>query len=379
MKKILISVITLFFLLSPISAVLALDFNKINLKTSLCAVETNDLYNLSFYSSKKELDNSDKLAIEKILNNIRKNKNTCYQKISKIKNLDNTFPFINNQEIDACAIIGNLEEKNSHYLNLLNFTLEELNKKGYQNEQQIKDIIKLINVEIAKINPICKAKSQITDFPNPISASDSATLLNYYKDQTNKLSNTYWPAKSIIPLFKKVNETMDLATREYFINYGEFSIDNVLPFISKLSFEKGIIKFNEQSLQSFEEKTFDYYLNNLPIKIITTGTETKIQGGKINIISEAKITMDNDGIFVDEKNINKALENFLKNKFEKQGEFSLFISEKNNIVLQGKFLKDGRILGIFKKKAPTFQSYSWFEEDFVLENQNRPWWFWLTF
>ncbi len=379
MKKIIISIIALFFLLSPISATLAFDSNKVNLKTSLCAVETNDLYNLSFYSSKKELTNSDKLAIEKILNNIRKNKNTCYQKISKIKNLDNTFPFINNQEIEACTIISNLEEKNSHYLNLLNFTLEELNKKGYQNEQQIKDIIKIINEEIAKINPVCKAKSQITNFPNPISATDSIALLNYYKDQTNKLSNTYWPAKNIIPLFKKVNETMGLATREYFINYNEFSIDNVLPFISQLSFEKGIIKFNEQSLQSFEDKTFDYYLNNLPIKIITTGIETKIQGGKINIISEAQITIDNDGIFINNKNINKALENFLKNKFEKQGEFSLFISEENNVVLQGKFLKDGKIIGLFKKKAPTFQSYSWFEEDFVLENQNRPWWFWLTF
>ncbi|MDO9509712.1 MAG: hypothetical protein Q7J14_00310, partial [Candidatus Magasanikbacteria bacterium] len=101
--------------------------------------------------------------------------------------------------------------------------------------------------------------------------------------------------------------------------------------------------------------------------------------GKINIISKNAITINNNGFLINNENINNALESFLKNNPKKQGEFSLFISEKNNIELQGEFLKDGKILGIFNKKNPTYQSYYWSEENFVLKNQNRPWWFWLTF
>lgn len=379
MKKLFTFVFFLFFSLFPFFKVTAVDFTKTDLKASVCAVENSDLFELKKYLNKDVLENQDKKEIEKIIAKIRKAKNVCFQKLSLIKHIDEVFPIINNQELDSCLAVGNLEEKNSHYLNLLRFDQEELNKKGYENEQQIEKVIEIVNAEIKKIRPLCQTKKQLAGFPHPLSAIEPTAMLNYYKNQTAKLSNNFGIGKNFIDNFKNLTQIVDLSVYEYLVNNNEFEMEKILPIISTMTFEKGLIKFDDQILNSSEEKIFDYNIDNLQTKIISNGLESKIQSGKTTVYFETAVQVELEGIFINNQNISKALEIFLKNKYEKLGTFSLFTAPENSIFLIGKSIKKGRLLGIIPKEAPIYQDYLWKNDEFILQEQNRPWWYWLVF
>ncbi len=374
MKKIIVTTIiaSLLPFSGPVKAIS--DYNKINFKSSICAVEYYDLKNLQNLSQKITYSANEKNEIIKIANKIKKAANICREKISKAKDIDSVYPLINEKENDSCFINGSLQESASHYLNILRFTPEEMKGKGYKNEEEIKSLLNETVSEIKKINYYCKNKQTLPEPAFPSNAENTSPLLNYFRSQTLKTTKTTNDSLMFMKNFKRINEKNSSLTKEFIINHNDFSLEEILSLISELSFEKTGVYFQNEKFISEEEKFFNASWPELPFTIRRQGESTEIILAKIKINSQSNLRIGEQTITMGDVNIATALREFLRQNPENQGIFNLSIDEEGTPVLQGVLKIKARLFGLFPINIQQKQNYFFSGNSFILQNQQSPWW-----
>lgn len=373
MKKIVLSIFLSFLLILPVFGATT-DYSRLNLKSSLCAVESTDLHTIQLFSQKKELTNKEIDEIKKIIKKIKISKNVCKEKIAKTDNIKNVYPLLSEKELNSCIILDLKKEAITHYFNILNFNQQDLTNKGYINKEEIEEIIKIINKEITEIKPLCKTKRIISNFTAPFFTNNAFFINNYFKNETINAINNTTNYTSFLSNFKKINNIVDILTKDYLINNEEIYIENILPFITEFTIVKGKIFLQNQEFTSNEQKTFNFGLNDKNIKIINQKNSSTLIFKNIKINIKIPFKFFQEKIIVNTDDISSPLELFLENIKNNKGEFSLSKNTDDYTFIQGTLFKTKRILGIFSVNIPIKQTYYFINDAFILQNENKPFW-----
>ncbi len=374
MKKIFLSTIFSLIFITPVYGAV-FDYNKLNLKSSLCAVENNDLITLQNISLQQEITKKELENVKQILSKIKETKNTCRQKISKAENIDAVFPFISKEELDACEVLGAKKEASSHYINILKFDQKELLDKGYKNKEEVEEILKIIDQEIKKFTSLCSTKRSPTDLSVPVFTDNSLSLNNYFKNEVSKIASQTNNPIVFLDNFKKLNKLINLLENDFLTNHNDFLIQELSSFISEISFANGKVFLQNQEFSSSETKKFNFTLVEKNINILHQANSSELIYEKTKIILQTPLLLKQDQVFIEDANITSELSNFLN----KSGNFILSKNNEEKITLNGDFIEKRKILGIFPIQISTTQNFYLINGAFVLQKEKKPWWYKITF
>ncbi|HRY36573.1 MAG TPA: hypothetical protein P5230_01670 [Candidatus Magasanikbacteria bacterium] len=379
MKKLSILLIFSFYLFNPVFVGAVSDYNKINYKSSICAVENDDLRSIQILSNQDKLLFTEKEQLQQIITKIKRAKQICREKISKTDNIDLSYPILNTNETDACFMLDTLQENNSHYLNILLFTEEEMKNKGYKNEVEIKSLINAVNTEIKKVSFLCKTKQTLSEPTFPANSENLSSLTNYFKNQVATIANKTGNTLIFIDLFKKIQADISLPIKEFIINHEEITWEQFSPLVENIYFDESGIYFQNERFISNEEKNFNISWPEFNFKINRQGNITKIISGENRIDIQTGFKIDKQSITIKEKNITAALQDFFQQNKENKGDFQIFLDEEESPLLQGTLKKKTHFLGIFHVNMPVKQNYFLSGNKFIIQNQKQPWWHFLAF
>jgi len=372
MKKILLFSLFSLFFVSPIFGA-SLDHNKSNLKISVCAVENNDLKELSKISKIENQDSFTQKEIAKILTKIKNNENLCRQKINQTKNIDFAFPILSAKETDACVALGLLNESKSHYLNFLDFSSEELKKKGYKNKKEIEDLLSLIEKEIKQNQVYCNNKHTLPKLLPSFLETTPEIMLHYYKNQTYHVIKQAANIPTFIKSFQEIEARTNILVKEFLIHENEFEAEDILKITPVLIFHPEKIYFYNRFYIGDEEKIFNFNFPVENLQLIKNKEKTALFFEKTEIQLKTDITVEENTFFYKNTELNPALKNFFDQSKADKNLFELY-DEDETVYLTGTKLKKEKILGILPVKIPIWQKYFLSKKEFILQKQTKPWW-----
>jgi hypothetical protein len=372
MKKILLFSLFSLFFVSPILGA-SLDYNKSSLKISVCAVENNDLKELSGLSKIENQDNFTQKEITKILTKIKNNENLCRQKINQARDLDLVFPILSTKETDACVALGLLNESKSHYLNFLDFSSEELKKKGYENKKELEDLLSLIENEIKQNQVYCNNKQTLPKLLPSFLETTPEIILHYYKNQTYHAIKQAVNIPAFIKSFREIEVRSNILIKELLIHENEFETGDILKITPVLIFHPEKIYFYNYFYAGDEEKIFNFNFPVENLQLIKNKEKTALFFEKTEIQLKTDIIVEENTFFYKNTELNPALKNFLDQNKTDKNLFELY-GEDETVYLTGTKLKKEKILGILPVKIPVWQKYFLSKKEFILQKQNKPWW-----